>query len=274
MEGSKKLPKVVVYTCAVGNCDWIHRPRVTTGDIEFIRFSDQKPWLRRGWQHRQLPEIPDARTPRVLSRFPKLRPMDALSGADIAVWIDSSVEITGDITPLIRCFDELGSDIALFPHPSGRTVNEEFDFAIAKGKIPPEFHEAARKQRDRYEKSGLLDHKIVEATIILYRLSRTELRQAGQAWWQEITSYTERDQVSQPFAMRDKRLRIHLWDWHFDDPNPYFRRMPHRPKPFVKRLKTGAHFLGDSRLDYRLVRSAIRAAGALRRTAGSLRFGP
>ncbi|MEM1300947.1 MAG: hypothetical protein AAGH17_00050 [Pseudomonadota bacterium] len=218
-----------------------------------------------GWQHRTLPNVTDAKTARVLSRFPKLRPHGVLDTYDIAVWIDASIEITGDLTPLIRDFLDTGADVALFPHPSGRTVEEEFNFAIKGGRIGPEFYDIAAEQKARYGDMGLLDRKIVEASIICYRMSSDALRPAGEAWWHEVTHYTERDQVSQPYAMQDPALRIHLWDWHFKQNNPYFRRHPHRPKTLIQRMKTGAECLSDTRFEYRLVRYAIRGAALIKR---------
>lgn len=225
-----------------------------------------------GWQHRTLPPVPDARTARVMSRFPKLRPQASLSDYDFAVWVDSSVEVTGDITQLLRSFDLSGADVALFPHPSGRSVADEIDFAMTAGRIPPEMYDLAAKQRERYAAAGLLDCKIVEASIIFYRLSSDALRKAGEIWWEEVTTYTERDQVSQPYAMQDAQLNIHLWDWHFKQKNPYFRRLPHRPKTLIKRVTAGAHFLSDSRLDYRLARYLIRGAATIGRAGRSFRI--
>jgi hypothetical protein len=269
-EGMIEMSAVAVYTCATGSYDWIHRPKVKPPGIDFLRFSDRKPWCMVGWRHKTLTQAPGAQTPRVISRFPKMCPHAVLKGYDMAVWIDSSVEITGDLRPLIQAFDSSGADVALFPHPSGRTVAEEFDFAKSAGRILPEKFDAAARQRERYAAEGLLDRRIVEATIILYRLSSDALRKAGEIWWEEVTTYVDRDQVSQPYAMQDGELKIHLWDWHFEEDNPYFRRLPHRPKSIARRLKTGAHFLGDSRFDYRLVRSVIRTAGTIRHAGRSL----
>lgn len=260
----------VLYTCSIGNHDWIHRPRIKPSGIEFLRFSDRKPPPSSGWTHRALQPIPQARTARSASRFPKVCPHLVLPGRDIAVWIDSNVEVLGDVRLLVQSFIESAADVALFPHPSGRTVSEEIDFAILAGRIGPDFYEAAEQQRSRYAAAGVLDSKVAECTIIFYRLSSQAVRAAGEVWWDEITSFTERDQVSQPFAMRHEGLRIHYWDWHFDEPNPYFRRVPHRPKDAVVRLKTGAHFLADSRLDYRMARYAIKAAGRVRRAGRAL----
>lgn len=269
-KGVSKMQKVVVYTCAVGRYDWIHCPQVKPAGIDFLRFSDIKPWRLMGWQHRTLPPTPGAQTARGISRFPKLRPHDVLHGYNIAVWIDSSVEISGDITPLLHTFGASGADVALFPHRGGHSVAEEIETAIEYGRIPPEMYDQASRQRERYAAAGLLDCRVVEASIIFYRLPSEALRRAGQLWWEEVTTYTERDQVSQPYAMRDDALNIHLWDWHFEQENPYFRRIPHRPENTIERLKIGARYLGDNRLDYRLVRSALRGGKAIRHAGRSL----
>lgn len=259
------MPRVTVFTCAIGNYDWIHRPRHQPAEIDFLRFSNKKPWNLRGWQHRDLPELPENPSFRVMSRFPKLRPQDALpQDYDIGVWIDSSVEVLGDIKPLLEAFYASGADMALFSHPSGRSVIEEIDFALATNKIPSEFHAAAVRQRERYQAAGIADQKIIEATILFYQLQSAAARTFGQVWWDEIRTYTERDQVSQPFAMLSTDLKVHWWDWHFDDPNPYFRRQPHRPSDLGHRLRVGAYCLGDSRLDFRLVRWARKLGGAIR----------
>jgi hypothetical protein len=264
------MTTITIYTCAMGKYDWIHRPRVMPPGIDFVRFSDRKPLLPSGWRHRTLPQVPQARTARSTARYAKVCPHAVLPDCDIAIWIDSSVEVLGDLNPLIRAFVDSGADVALFPHPGGRTVTEEIDHAIMSGRIRPDAYDRAERQRRRYAEAGVSHKLVVESTIIFYRLRSDVLRAAGEAWWAEIVTYTERDQVSQPFAMRDNALRIHYWDWHFDEPNPYFRRLPHRPTALVERLKTGAHFLAESRIDYRIARYAINAGARMRRAGRSL----
>lgn len=265
------MTDTAVYTCSVGNYDWTHRPRIKPPGIEFLRFSDRKPRPFSGWTHRALQPAPQARTARSAARFHKLCPHLVLPGSEKAIWIDSNVEVLGDVRPLIRSFIEGGADVALFPHPSGRTVAEEIDFAIRAGRIGHAFYEAAERQKSRYATAGVLGSEVAETSIVFYRLSSEALRAACEAWWAEITNFTERDQVSQPFAMRHEALNIHYWDWHFDEPNPYFRRVPHRPKDPVARIKSGAYHLADSRLDYRIARYAMKMAGRVRRAGVALR---
>lgn len=263
------MNRVAVYTSAIGNYDWILQPRVRPDGVDFLRFSDRKPWRLGHWAHRDLPPLPAACSERLMTRLPKLCPHEVLPDHDIVVWIDGNIEVIGDLTPLLEQFVSLGTDVAMFPHPKGRTVSEEIDFAIKAEKILPEFFDAADQQRIRYREEGVSDEKIVEASIIFYRLPSDALRMAGEKWWGELATYTQRDQISQPFAMNDPNLDIHKWDWHFDQPNPYFRRVHHRPKALLDQLRTGARFLGDSRWDFRLVRAALNAGRWVRDTGRS-----
>lgn len=259
-------PSTAIYTCSIGGYDWTHRPAVKTPDVAFYRFSERKAWRQSPWQHSTLPRTPDAKTPRLITRYVKIFPHKVLPTYDLTIWVDSNIVILGDIRPLVEEFLGGGEDLAFFPHPSGRTISEEIDFAIAAGRIDPTFYEAASKQKERYQAANLAEARIPEATIIFYRSKRDAVKEACARWWYELSHYTERDQVSQPYAMRGKDLRIKYWNWHFADGiNPYFRRVPHRPQSALTQLRTGAHFLGDYRFDYRMVRLAIRTASALRR---------
>lgn len=259
------MTKVAVFTCAIGNFDWIHRPKFMPQGVDFLRFSDRRPLSLRGWSHRRLTNHTHRLSSRMLSRFPKIQPHVLLADYDIGVWVDGNVQVVGDITPLVCAFSESECDIALFPHPSGRSVEEEIDFAIAKGRISPDFYDKAEQQRTRYKSLGLLEKSIHECTIIFFRISSVELRRACDLWWQELCHFTERDQISQPFAMHNTDINILNWDWHFDTSNVYFKRFPHRPRNFWRRMKTGAHFLGNSRIGYWLVRIGIRTAGVCKR---------
>ena len=264
------MPRVAVYTCSIGGYDWVLKPRVKPDNADFLRFSDRRPIFARGWSHRSISYGVSGLSPRLISRFPKIRPCEVLSDYEIGVWIDSSVEVIGDITPLLREFEQSGSDVALFSHPSRRTVGQEIAYALSVGRIPSQFAERAEQQRKRYEAMGLLERNICECTILFYRLHSQPLKDASDRWWSELNTFTERDQISQPYAMEDPSLKTYVWDWHFGEDNPYFRRVAHRPEGFVKRVRMGAHLFGDSRLDYRVARAFIKAAGAVRRFGKSL----
>lgn len=258
-------PKTVVYTCSVGGYDWIHRPQDRTSGISYLRFSDRRGLWQHPWRHMQLPEFSQETTPRLVARYTKVLPHRVLPDCDVAIWIDGTIIVRNNLTPLVKEFLDSDKDIALCPHPSRRTVAEEIDHAIEARRIGPLHYEAAEQQRARYREAGVLDAKVFESSVVFYRLRRQELREACETWWHELCNYTERDQISQPYAMLDPAMRIKHWDWHFDDPtNKFLRRVPHRPKALVNRLKTGAHFLHDTRLDYRLLHCGIKGASLIK----------
>jgi len=258
-------PKTVVYTCGVGGYDWIHRPQDRKREISYLRFSDRRGLWQHPWRHRQLPDLSEGKSPRLVTRYPKLLPHRVLPDCDVAIWVDGSIVVRDDLTPLVKEFLDSGDDIALCPHPSGRTVAEEIDHAIDARRIAPAQYEAAEQQRISYQAAGVLGAKVFECTVIFYRLGSDKLQNVCERWWHELSNYTERDQVSLPYAMAGSGIRAKHWDWHFDDPtNRFLRRVPHRPKALVKRMKTGAHFLSDTRLDYRLLHYGIKGASLIR----------
>ena len=47
-------------------------------------------------------------------------------------------------------------------------------------------------------------------------------------WWEQMATYTKRDQLSLPYVLYKSDLRIKLWDWNYKFENPYFKRYLHR----------------------------------------------
>lgn len=255
---------VVVYTCDVGGVDWLHRPQMQTPGARFVRFSDRPSFRQSPWEHRPLPPLPAGLSPRLKSRFPKILPHRVLPDAEVTIWIDASVMVLADLTPLVEEFRQSGAALALFRHPTGRSVNAEIDAVLARGFLDGEKH--ADALRDRYGRVGNLDTPISENTILFRRAGAPGLDAAMENWWHEVTTECQRDQISLPSALDAHGVSVHYWGWHFDEAgSPWFRRIPHRHADPVRRTLTGIHFLSEYRLDYRLLRVPVRAVGTARR---------
>ena len=74
---------------------------------------------------------------------------------------------------------------------------------VALTKHLAQYRRIAEKLRDQPRHAAEYVEKLQQMTQRQEQL----IRAAGEDWWAEITTYTERDQVSQPFAMRDEDLK-------------------------------------------------------------------
>lgn len=247
-----------VYSCTFSNYDFDFGPFAATPGARMLRFTD-RPDIRRGvWERREVPEEAASQPSQTLTnRYMKFFPMRFFEDAEVAVYVDGNILIKSDLSPLIDEFRASGADIALFPHPSGRTLDEEIEFA-SRHRMKPEQRPLAEKQRDRYGAAGLLGNRITENSIIFYRLASADLFAFAQTWWQEMQVLTHRDQISLPFALHQVPLAVHRWDWHFKEtPNPFFDRYPHRYGSPHNQRRIAAEFLGKYRLDQRLLSYVI-----------------
>ena len=255
-----------VYSCTFDNYDYTFGPLVHTPATEFLRFGDWQPDYSSRWQHRHVPEKLKGLNAPLINRYLKFHPRLVAPGADVCVYVDGNIMIKTDLRPLIEEFVESRCDIALFPHPSGRTVEEEMDFAQTVGRIGRDHAHRLTLQRERYAKSGTLSHPVTENSIIFYNMRSEKLDSISETWWYELTSYTHRDQVSLPHVLQKVQPRVKPWTWHFKDPeNPYFLRHAHKHGSHFDIAKRKAYVLKDFSTLYAAKFLMLRLIGRARR---------
>jgi hypothetical protein len=221
--------RTVLYACTNLAYDQIFTPVAPTPGVDFVLFSDRRPRFVRGWQWRPLPAETAGLTPVMVNRFAKFFPHRIFPEAECSIYVDANTLMLADLTPLIEEFRLSGADIGLFPHKQRFDIFEEFDFAARVGKIPKEDAEKGRAQLARYRAEGLpADHLFTENAIIFRRHGKPALAAAMDLWWEQMTAYTKRDQLSLPYVLYKSNLRVKLWDWNYKFANPYFRRYQHR----------------------------------------------
>lgn len=263
-----KLDKdpVVIYSCSYSEYDFTFGPLKRTPHAKFLRFGKSR-WISIGWwKHLDLPPSVDTSNQTLSNRMLKLFPHKFLPASDVAIYVDGNILIRRDLTPLINEFVDSGADMALFPHPSGRTLNEEIDFAL-QHRIPNSDFEVTEQQRSKYEQIGILGETITENSIIFFNLKSPRIRDISEIWWQEIMLFCKRDQISLPFAVWKVKPLIHFWDWHFAIPsekNVYFARYRHKPKGIFDQVKYVIFFLKDFYLLFRIMHNFTRIFRVLR----------
>lgn len=270
--GAPQGPSAIVYTCTFDDYDYNFGPLVRTPNTRFLRYGTSRPNRWRIWEHLPVPDDMALETQTLTNRRFKFLPGAVLPDCDVAIYVDGTILVRADLSPLIAEFWDSGADIALFPHPSGRTVEQEMDFAL-EHKTPARDIPLMQAQRDRYREMGLLDMPVTENTIIFYRMAAPKVAEIGTLWWEEFERFSKRDQISLPYVRDRIAPKVHLWDWHFHAPsdrNRYFARAPHRRPSRLARLRAAAFFMKDHALEYRALHGAIKAAGALRKLPGGI----
>lgn len=263
-------PSITIYSCTFKNYDWTLGPLAKTPQAKFLRFGDSQRSSAGIWEHIEIPENLRKASQTLTNRYFKFFPKIADENSDVAIYVDGNILIKADLTPLVEEFLDSNADIALFPHPSGRSVKQEIDFAL-KHRIPEQDRERAEAQRQKYAAEGILDSLISENTILFHKSKSARLEKMASIWWTEIEAYSKRDQISLPYAIAQVPLVIHYWKWHFDDPkNPFFQRYPHKRNDFIWNLRTLAFLMKDHSFRYRLLSAALKPLGYLRRHAARI----
>lgn len=267
---SGPIPSSIVYSCTFADYDYTLGPLTRTVNTRFIRFGNTRPNRRKIWQHKPIHGSLEKENQTLTNRNFKLFPANVLPECDVAIYVDGNILIRDDLSPIIKEFWDSGADIALFKHPSGRTLGQEIDFAL-EHKIPARDVSLTENQRQRYKELGLLDRPITENTIIFYRMNSSKVPQIGQLWWDELDQFCKRDQISLPYVLDRVAPKVHLWDWHFHyaaPDNPYFARHGHRQSKVLDRMRQVSHFMQDYSWEHRMIHKVLRSGGALRKFMG------
>ncbi len=248
---------IVVYTAIAGNYDSLkEQPHTATQGVDFVAFLDE-PRQSKTWRPRAIhtdfrDPIRDAKIHKILSHiyFP-----DAL----YSLWIDGSVTIRFPFS--IRRLIELylaDCDLAVFQHKSRTCIYQEAGVCLQRRLDDPAIIWC---QICRYTQEGYPSNAgLPECTVVLRRHTDT-VKAFNEAWWDEITRGSKRDQLSFPYVAWKAGLRYGTFPGSISD-NPLFHCDRH-PTSFVPRAYEG--------MVYRASRGGSWLSATARATVLSLR---
>ena len=208
--------KTIVYTAMMGSYDVLREPRVSG---EFVAFVDSAQALR-GWDQRVIDR--SGRGARQAARFYKALPHVWLSDADITIWLDANVTLLVDPARLI---DEWLGDaqIAVTRHPSRNCAYGEADACDRKRKAA---HKELGRQKKAYRDAGFpLNWGLAETRCVIRR-NTPDVARFNAQWWEQIETFTVRDQVSFPFAAWKTGVSVNYVDAWIPG-HPWFRYHEH-----------------------------------------------
>lgn len=245
--------KIVIYTCIVDDYDEKIYEVVNQCCIdECFLFTDDVLTHPAGWHVKKLAMPSSITRPDLINRYHKIFPHLLPFKADISIYIDGNIEVKKDIEPLIKKFLQSEKTFGCLRHPQRENILQEIDACRFLGKFKGDDKLRAPEQIKFYSDDGFpLDSRLQVATILLRRHDNLPLlHDAMSLWWDQINTYTARDQISLPYVLWKTQLPFMSFDLNIFD-NEYFERHLHRQKEsLITRLK-------------RTVRSEVRRFGRL-----------
>jgi hypothetical protein len=171
-------------------------------------------------------------SPVVKSRYYKIMKFAVTAEPDVSIYIDGNVRVIGDLGPLIRDFASSGASIGLFKHPRRNDIFEEAEACRSLGKIKTDADlDRLQKQISNYRREGIpKGHGLTENAVIFRRSQNGDLSKAMELWWQQISQFTHRDQISLPYVLWKTGIKSLIWNWSYRDHNTFFSLYPHRQK--------------------------------------------
>ena len=218
---------ICIYTAIAGDYDDLKPIPPQIMAVDQIAFLDRQPMFHQGWQIVALED--EDEHPRMLAKHPKLMPhmVPELLGYDYTIWIDGSVEVTGNLFAafMVNCIKRSGW--AMYRHPLRDCIYDEAVASIEEN--PKKYaHLPMMEQVESYRATGMPEHwGLYQCTIIVRDMRRMDVKDAGLAWWVENTNWTYADQLSLTYVLWANGWAVDTIPgsvWH----GRHHRLMPHR----------------------------------------------
>lgn len=168
-------------------------------EVDWVLVTDHDLADARGWRVvvEPQPDVPPNRA----AKAPKFEPWK-YTDAPASIWIDASFRVTSpDFVAEALAY---AKPIAQFEHPWRDCLFAEAVEIAALGKDP---EGVAAWQTARYRDAG---HPVgwgLWASGVIARRHTASVKRMGAAWAHEVAAGSARDQVSQPFVLREAKLR-------------------------------------------------------------------
>jgi hypothetical protein len=183
-----------------------HAPQVMPVGVELavVRITD-----------REFPPRLHTMLPRMQMGLVKRFAWEWVPGADVVIWIDSSVTLFREDS--VQWFlDTLGeADFALLPHPHRHSIRAEYDFVKAKlaagcSYLTPRYENERLEEQMRViaADAAFVDDKLYASTAFAFR-DNVRTRAACKEWFVHVAKYHALDQLSLPYVVWQAGCTVH-----------------------------------------------------------------
>ncbi len=219
--------EIVVYTSIFGNYDQLIEPLFKSPVCDYYAITDQEipdtsVWKKYDTSHIEGFEQLDGYHK---AKFCKMFPYKLFPEYKYSVWVDGNVQIVADLMPLVDRMEN--ASMATFENPKHDCIYTEARFNICQNNVKSK---ELQEQVEQYKKEGFpVKFGMREFSIIARKHDDVELKKLMTHWWEQVNTYTMRDQISLPYVLWKNGHKIDYiksfgvnWRW-----NPRFILFPH-----------------------------------------------
>jgi hypothetical protein len=227
-DASWSRPRGVVFSAQFGSTDLVLPPLAGNPELDFVVMASSNLRVPPPWKLRRVDAPSNVSTDRLRNRWCKIHASRLLSDYDFSIYVDTHLQVVGDLQPLISNFLESRADIGLLSHPYSRSVEQEVARSLRTGRITEDDHRLnwPTQSRRQAEAGFRDDYGLYFCTVVLRHHARDSVRILEDEWWLELSQGVTRDQVALPYVLwkTDAVYQAFLLDWGLA---PYFRRWRH-----------------------------------------------
>ncbi|MEZ5831731.1 MAG: DUF616 domain-containing protein [Dongiaceae bacterium] len=211
--------RLVVYTALFEDYDDLFTPSQEQAELcDFVVFTD-RPDVPAPWQRGTICYATPNHFKR--NRFYKLLPHRLFPNYEWSLYLDGNVDIRMNPVEFLERYCRLGSDFFVFRHPRRTSILEELAACIEMKKDDAEL--MVRQVAQYFEHGFRHTFVLTENNVLLRRHNDPALAALSEAWWEEVRSKSQRDQLSLSYVVEKQRYeRIAL----FDEGHMVARRYP------------------------------------------------
>ena len=195
------MKRFAIYTALIGGYDSIKQPRVVDERFDYYLFTDDVKELHVGvWEIRHVDYTNPDKTR--IARWVKTHPHVLLPDYKATLWIDANLEITSAFM-YERCAELMSKNIQLasVKHPQRDCIYDEAYWVYGLDVEKNIFNWCHFLRSINYPR-----HNGLYETNVLYRKNDESVNKVNEEWWNAISEYSRRDQLSLNYVLQNNDI--------------------------------------------------------------------
>lgn len=189
--------RIAIYTAIFGNYDKVHEPLIQPKNIDYYIITDQEIPTNSLWKPITPHDNIKSLSPSEKNRYVKMHPDEYFSRYKYSIYVDGSISIISDMTPLIYEISKVG--IAVHRHSQRECVYDELI-------VTELFHKITSGEKKNYEKylekiNMPKKYGLCECGVIAREHEKDECKRIMAMWWEMFKNHIKRDQIHLPVVL-------------------------------------------------------------------------